>query len=492
MPAPAGTIRISRYAVISCSRPNRLRPATASRVASAIPSASFRSRVSTLPRNGTIVRSGRQRNICDERRSDDEPSLAPCGISSQRLDADSDTNASRTSLALAEGHAKHQSISGRLSSPSVLATNARPDRPRSPRARPLDLLGEQALAAHFAERRVRSAYRLRCSDGPNLDPSGLRHPVGLGEQPLHKTRLDQSQRRAAGCRSSGRAQIAKPGRSLVREWPARSRLSGFPKQCGFWASRPVATRPPRRLSSASPTPRPPVAAASFPISSAASSMSTLPMAAVTSPSFAARAHVSHLDHIIARAAAPMPACQAQCARRHRDDGRPPWPDRRGVLVGFTTAQGARRGKPSTTSRADRGQPSRGACVSQRGWTDGLAFPYLLLLVSGGHSQFVLVRGVGDYERWGTTIDDALGEAFDKVAKLLDLGVPGGPEVEETRPHRRILLAASALPRPLLHENRLDFSVLGPRDPPWCAAAEVIAAADAAGCRRHLRRHSRPR
>ena len=62
-------------------------------------------------------------------------------------------------------------------------------------------------------------------------------------------------------------------------------------------------------------------------------------------------------------------------------------------------------------------------------TDGLSFPYLLLLVSGGHTQFVLVRGVGAYERWGTTIDDALGEAFDKTAKILGLGFPGGPAVE---------------------------------------------------------------
>ncbi len=58
------------------------------------------------------------------------------------------------------------------------------------------------------------------------------------------------------------------------------------------------------------------------------------------------------------------------------------------------------------------------------------FPYLLLLVSGGHTQFQLVRGVGDYERLGSTIDDALGEAFDKTAKLLGLGYPGGPQVEE--------------------------------------------------------------
>ena len=91
-------------------------------------------------------------------------------------------------------------------------------------------------------------------------------------------------------------------------------------------------------------------------------------------------------------------------------------------------------------------------------TDGIAFPYLMLLVSGGHSQFVLVRGVGQYERWGGTIDDALGEAFDKVAKLLGLGVPGGPHVErqalQGNPTR------FAFPKPLLKEDRLDFSFSG--------------------------------
>jgi len=91
-------------------------------------------------------------------------------------------------------------------------------------------------------------------------------------------------------------------------------------------------------------------------------------------------------------------------------------------------------------------------------TDNLAFPYLLLLVSGGHTQLILVKGVGDYERWGTTIDDALGEAFDKTAKLLGLPYPGGPAVEraaETGDPKRF-----ALPRPLVGEARLDFSFSG--------------------------------
>jgi N6-L-threonylcarbamoyladenine synthase len=91
-------------------------------------------------------------------------------------------------------------------------------------------------------------------------------------------------------------------------------------------------------------------------------------------------------------------------------------------------------------------------------TDAVAYPYLMLLVSGGHTQILLVRGLGDYERWGTTIDDALGEAFDKTAKLLGLPNPGGPNVEK--------MAAQgdpkrfALPRPMRGEKRLDFSFSG--------------------------------
>lgn len=91
-------------------------------------------------------------------------------------------------------------------------------------------------------------------------------------------------------------------------------------------------------------------------------------------------------------------------------------------------------------------------------TDGIAFPYLLLLVSGGHTQVVAVKGVGRYERYATTIDDALGEAFDKAAKLLGLGYPGGPAVE--RVARRGDPARFALPRPLKGEKRPDFSFSG--------------------------------
>ncbi len=91
-------------------------------------------------------------------------------------------------------------------------------------------------------------------------------------------------------------------------------------------------------------------------------------------------------------------------------------------------------------------------------TDGIAFPYLLLLVSGGHTQLIAVRGVGDYHRLGSTLDDAMGEAFDKVAKMLGLPYPGGPMVE-----REALGGDPArfdLPRPLAGRQKPDFSLSG--------------------------------
>ena len=92
-----------------------------------------------------------------------------------------------------------------------------------------------------------------------------------------------------------------------------------------------------------------------------------------------------------------------------------------------------------------------------GLTDGLSFPYLLLLVSGGHTQLLIVKDVGDYERMGTTLDDALGEAFDKAAKLLGLGYPGGPEVEKHAARGR---ASIKLPRPMLGRPEPHFSLAG--------------------------------
>ncbi|MGL1922457.1 MAG: tRNA (adenosine(37)-N6)-threonylcarbamoyltransferase complex transferase subunit TsaD [Hyphomicrobiales bacterium] len=93
-----------------------------------------------------------------------------------------------------------------------------------------------------------------------------------------------------------------------------------------------------------------------------------------------------------------------------------------------------------------------------GLSDGIQAPYLLLLISGGHTQILQVNAIGDYQLLGTTIDDAIGEAFDKVAKLLGLGYPGGPHVEayaKTGSADRF-----TLPRPMKGRKNCDFSFSG--------------------------------
>ncbi len=169
------------------------------------------------------------------------------------------------------------------------------------------------------------------------------------------------------------------------------------------------------------------------------------------PELAARAHVTYLDHIIAQ------ACREAGIRLDQVDAIAATAGPGligGVLVGLTTAKALAAALDKPLIAVNHLE----AHALTARLTNNVAFPYLMLLVSGGHSQFVLVRGVGDYERWGTTIDDALGEAFDKVAKLLSLGHPGGPAVEA--------IAAKGdskrfkFPRPLLREARLDFSFSG--------------------------------
>ena len=91
-------------------------------------------------------------------------------------------------------------------------------------------------------------------------------------------------------------------------------------------------------------------------------------------------------------------------------------------------------------------------------TDDVQFPYLLLLISGGHCQLLAVESVGKYKLYGSTIDDAVGEAFDKVAKLLGLGFPGGPAVEQAAKHGDA--NKYELPCPMLGKPNCDFSFSG--------------------------------
>jgi N6-L-threonylcarbamoyladenine synthase len=100
----------------------------------------------------------------------------------------------------------------------------------------------------------------------------------------------------------------------------------------------------------------------------------------------------------------------------------------------------------------------GHALSPRLADPDLAFPYLLLLVSGGHCQLLEVRGVGDYRRLATTIDDAAGEAFDKAAKLLGLPYPGGPAIEQLAQSGDP--SAVPLPRPLVGSGEPHFSFAG--------------------------------
>ncbi|GEP01374.1 tRNA (adenosine(37)-N6)-threonylcarbamoyltransferase complex transferase subunit TsaD [Methylobacterium haplocladii] len=169
------------------------------------------------------------------------------------------------------------------------------------------------------------------------------------------------------------------------------------------------------------------------------------------PEIAARAHVEVLDRLIARALDKAGTTLADVDGIAVAAG----PGLiGGVLVGLVTAKAlalvARKPLLAVNHLEAHALTPR--------LTDGLAFPYLLLLASGGHTQLVAVKGVGDYVRLGTTIDDAIGEAFDKVAKLLGLGYPGGPEVErmaETGNPERF-----ALPRPMLGRREADFSLSG--------------------------------
>ncbi len=127
----------------------------------------------------------------------------------------------------------------------------------------------------------------------------------------------------------------------------------------------------------------------------------------------------------------------------------------GVMVGLVTAKALAMasGKPLIAVNHLEGH-----ALSPRLADPALQYPYLLLLVSGGHCQVLLVEAYGRYRRLATTIDDALGEAFDKTAKILDLGYPGGPAVE--RLARQGNPRAVPLPRPLVGSGEPHFSFAG--------------------------------
>ena len=170
------------------------------------------------------------------------------------------------------------------------------------------------------------------------------------------------------------------------------------------------------------------------------------------PEIAARAHVEMLGPLVEQALAEANVSLADVDAIAATAG----PGLiGGVMVGLVTgkALALASGKPLVAVNHLEGH-----ALSPRLTDPDLEFPYLLLLVSGGHCQLLQVQGVGRYRRLATTIDDAAGEAFDKTAKLLGLGFPGGPAVEAAAAKGNP--RAVPLPRPLLGSPEPHFSFAG--------------------------------
>ena len=169
------------------------------------------------------------------------------------------------------------------------------------------------------------------------------------------------------------------------------------------------------------------------------------------PEIAARAHVEALDRIIDRAMADAGATFDKLDGVAAAAG----PGLiGGVIVGLTTAKAIAlvNDKPLLAINHLEAHALTARLVA------ATPFPYCLFLASGGHTQILAVRGVGDYSLLGTTMDDAIGEAFDKTAKLLGLGFPGGPLVEKEA--ARGNAPRFALPRPMQGRAEPDFSLSG--------------------------------
>ncbi|MEP7223104.1 MAG: tRNA (adenosine(37)-N6)-threonylcarbamoyltransferase complex transferase subunit TsaD [Novosphingobium sp.] len=170
------------------------------------------------------------------------------------------------------------------------------------------------------------------------------------------------------------------------------------------------------------------------------------------PEIAARAHTERLTPLIAAtlADAGMELADVDAIAATAGPGLIG-----GVMVGLVTAKALAMAGDKPLIAINH---LEGHALSPRLADADLAYPYLLLLVSGGHCQLIEVRALGDYRRLATTIDDALGEAFDKTAKILGLGYPGGPAVE------RLAATGDAkavpLPRPLLGSAEPHFSFAG--------------------------------
>lgn len=174
------------------------------------------------------------------------------------------------------------------------------------------------------------------------------------------------------------------------------------------------------------------------------------------PEIAARAHIDHLDRTVKTAlnhaglkANSVNAIAATCGPGLIG----------GVLVGMMTAKAMASSLKVPFIAINHLEAH---ALTPR-LTEEIEFPYLILLVSGGHTQILVAEDVGTYKRWGTTLDDAAGECFDKSAKLMGLPYPGGPNVERMARNAADPVRALEqfpLPRPMRHHKSCDFSFSG--------------------------------
>jgi len=204
------------------------------------------------------------------------------------------------------------------------------------------------------------------------------------------------------------------------------------------------------------------------------------------PEIAARSHVERLDGVIEAAMqeASMTFYDLDGIAATAGPGLVG-----GVMVGLTTAKAISMAHNLPLLPVNH---LEGHALSAQ-MTEDIDFPYLLLLISGGHTQLILAKSLGSYQRLGTTIDDAAGEAFDKTAKLLGLGQPGGPKIEAAALNGDA--SRYDLPKPLAKREGCDFSLSGLKtavrliaeaiDHPTAADAANIAAAFQRAIAHHL-------
>lgn len=174
------------------------------------------------------------------------------------------------------------------------------------------------------------------------------------------------------------------------------------------------------------------------------------------PEIAARAHLDHLDKLIlaslkkaGKTVHDLDAIAAVCGP--------------GLIGGVMVGMMAGKAMAASLQKPFLAVNHLEAHLLSPRLMDDIAFPYLVLLVSGGHSQILLVKGIGDYELWATTRDDAAGECFDKAAKLMGLPFPGGPNLEKTaRACTDPQKARARFPFsiPMEHTGDMDFSFSG--------------------------------